>query len=115
MDKGRYSTGAVPIVVEAEEEEEEESEGGATAAAPTGDRAFEVAAPTPLGGTVDLEDAVLAALCEDRLSPMKALEVQSRSVKYLGVKPSLPAVIIALNLNPKVKQVDGDSFRGDCT
>jgi hypothetical protein len=70
---------------------------------------------TSLGTTVDLEDAVLAALCEEPTKSMTADEVQSRSVRYLGYTPERAAVVIALNSNPSVKSEGGGLYRGDCT
>ena len=89
----------------------------ASATRSTGKFAGRVAAPTSLRTTDDLEVAVLWALCEEPDRPMQAPEVQVASVKYLtsATTPALPAVIIALNLNPKVTPVGDDSYRGDCS
>lgn len=68
-----------------------------------------------LGTTVDLEDAVLAVLCEEPNRPMTTDEVQGRCVRYLGYTPGRPAVVIALNSNPKVTSGGDGSYRGDCS
>ncbi len=67
------------------------------------------------GTAVDLEDAVLAVLCEQPGSSMTTDEVQAGSIKYLGYKPERSEVVIALNMNPKVTSLGNGSYRGDCS
>ncbi len=70
---------------------------------------------TSSGTTVDLEDAVLAALCEEPSKSMTADEVRSQCVNYLGYTPERAAVVIALNSNPKVKSEGGGLYSGECS
>ena len=74
------------------------------------------AAPlSSFGAGVDLEDAVLAVLCEEPIRSMTADEVRSESTRYLGYTPVRADVVIALNSNPKVKSEGGGLYSGDCS
>ncbi len=67
------------------------------------------------GATVDLEDAVVAVLCEQPGTTMSADEVRAGCPRYLGYTPDRSYVVLALQSDKRVIVVGDDAYRGNCS